>query len=315
MIEVKGVTKNFGATVAVDNLSFEVKKGEVLGFLGPNGAGKTTMMRIITCYMPATDGTVTVAGHDTLTHSFQVRERIGYLPESAPLYLDMDVADYLSFVAQIRGIASDTRRERIKKIAEVCGLEEVIGQDIGTLSKGFRQRVGLAQALIHNPDILILDEPTTGLDPAQIIEIRELIKRIGKEKTIILCSHILPEVSATCDRILIIDEGRKVASGTPDELAAATEGNLTVHAKIHGPESEIREKIEAMDNVVGCRVVGSAAGSPSTFVLKALPEGDVGQSVFKMVVENNFSLSELRIERISLEDVFLQLTTKERDTG
>jgi len=313
VIEVKQVTKNFGATVAVNNLSFEVKKGEVLGFLGPNGAGKTTMMRIITCYMPATDGTVTVAGHDTLTDSFQVRERIGYLPESAPLYLDMDVSDYLSFVAQVRGIASDVRRERIKRIAEVCGLEEVIGQDIGTLSKGFRQRVGLAQALIHNPDILILDEPTTGLDPAQIIEIRELIKRIGREKTVILCSHILPEVSATCDRILIINEGRKVAAGTPDELAAATEGNITVHAKIHGPEAQIREKIEAMEHVIGCRVVESPGDGPSTFVLKAKPEGDVGQEVFKMVVENNFSLSELRTERISLEDVFLQLTTKERD--
>jgi len=314
MIEVKGVTKTFGETVAVDNLSFEVKKGEVLGFLGPNGAGKTTMMRMITCYMPATDGTVTVAGHDTLTDSFQVRERIGYLPESAPLYLDMDAADYLSFVAQIRGIASSDRRERMKKVIDICGLTQVMGKDIGTLSKGFRQRVGLAQALIHNPDILILDEPTTGLDPAQIIEIRELIKRIGKEKTVILCSHILPEVSATCDRILIINEGKKVASGTPDELAAATEGNLTVHARIHGAEAEIREKIEAMDNVVGCRVAESSGDGPSTFVLKAKPEGDIGQDVFKMVVDNNFSLSELRIERISLEDVFLQLTTKERDT-
>ena len=251
MIEVKGVTKTFGETVAVDNLSFEVKRGEVLGFLGPNGAGKTTMMRIITCYMPANDGTVTVAGHDTLADSFHVRERIGYLPESAPLYLDMDVTDYLSFVAQVRGIASDARRDRIKKIAEVCGLEEVIGQDIGTLSKGFRQRVGLAQALIHNPDILILDEPTTGLDPAQIIEIRELIKRIGKEKTVILCSHILPEVSATCDRILIINEGRKVASGTPDELAAATEGNLTVHARIHGAEAEVSQEQYSINGGVG----------------------------------------------------------------
>jgi len=313
MIEVKGVTKTFGPTVAVDNLSFEVKKGEVLGFLGPNGAGKTTMMRIITCYMPATDGTVTIAGHDTLTDSFQVRERIGYLPESAPLYLDMDASDYLSFVAQVRGIASNDRRERMKKVVDICGLAEVMDKDIGTLSKGFRQRVGLAQALIHNPDILILDEPTTGLDPAQIIEIRELIKRIGKEKTVILCSHILPEVSATCDRILIINEGRKVAAGTPDELATATEGNLTVHARIHGPESQVREKIEAMDNVVGCRVVESPGDGPSTFVLKAKPEGDVGQDVFNMVVENDFSLSELRIERISLEDVFLQLTTKERD--
>ena len=312
MIEVKGVTKNFGPIVAVNNLSFEVRRGEVLGFLGPNGAGKTTMMRIITCYMPATNGTVSVAGYDTLTDSFQVRERIGYLPESAPLYLDMDVVEYLSFVAQVRGIASDVRRERIKKILDVCGLEDVWGQDIATLSKGFRQRVGLAQALIHNPDILILDEPTTGLDPAQIIEIRELIKRIGKEKTVILCSHILPEVSATCDRILIIDEGKKVASGTPDELAAATEGNLTVHARIQGPEAQVREKIEAIEQVIGCRVTDSPGDGPSTFVLKAKPYGDVGREVFKMVVENNFSLSELRIERISLEDVFLQLTTKER---
>ncbi|MBN1593315.1 MAG: ATP-binding cassette domain-containing protein [Candidatus Coatesbacteria bacterium] len=313
MIEVKGVTKRFGPTIAVNNLSFEVKKGEVLGFLGPNGAGKTTMMRIITCYMPASDGIVKVAGHDTLTDSFKVRERIGYLPESAPLYLDMDVTDYLSFVAQVRGIPSNVRRERIKKITDACGLEKVLGKDIGTLSKGYRQRVGLAQSLIHDPDILILDEPTTGLDPGQIIEIRELIKRIGREKTIILCSHILPEVSATCDRILIINEGQKVASGTPEELATATEGNITVRAKIHGKDAEIRERLEAMENVIGCRVITGGGSSPSTFVLKAKQEGDIGQEVFKMVVENNYSLSELRIERVSLEDVFLHLTTKERE--
>jgi len=312
MIEVKSVTKRFGPTVAVNNLSFEVKNGEVLGFLGPNGAGKTTMMRIITCYMPATDGTVTVAGHDTLTDSFEVRRHIGYLPESAPLYLDMDVTDYLSFVAQVRDIAPNERHEKIRRIAEVCALEDVMRKDIGTLSKGFKQRVGLAQAMIHNPDILILDEPTTGLDPAQIIEMRELIKRIGREKTVILCSHILPEVSATCDRILIINEGKKVASGTPDELAAATEGGVTIQAKIYGPEAQVREKIEGMKHVIGCRVLESPPDGPVTFVLKAKPNGDLGHEVFKMVVESGFSLSELRTERISLEDVFLQLTAKER---
>nr|HDM59940.1 ATP-binding cassette domain-containing protein [Bacillota bacterium] len=303
MIEVKGVTKRFGPKVAVDNLSFEVKNGEVLGFLGPNGAGKTTMMRIITCYMPATEGSVTVAGHDTLTESFEVRRHIGYLPESAPLYLDMDITDYLSFVAQVRGIAPGERHEKIRRIAEICGLQNVMGQDIGTLSKGFKQRVGLAQALIHDPDLLILDEPTTGLDPAQIIEMRELIKRIGREKTVILCSHILPEVSATCDRILIINEGKKVASGTPDELATATEGSVTIQAKIYGPEAQVREKIEGMEHVIGCRVVESPPGGPVTFVLKAKPNGDLGREVFKMVVENGFSLSELKAERISLEDV------------
>ncbi|MCD6326311.1 ATP-binding cassette domain-containing protein [bacterium] len=311
MIEVKNVTKRFGATVALDGLSFEVKKGEVLGFLGPNGAGKTTMMRIITCYMPATDGAVSVAGHDTLTDSFQVRERIGYLPESAPLYLDMSVADYLSFVAKVRGIESGSIRDRIKKTSEMCGLRKVIGKDIGTLSKGFRQRVGLAQALIHNPDILILDEPTTGLDPAQIIEMRELIKRIGKEKTVILCSHILPEVAATCDRILIIVNGKRVASGTPDELTSSSGESVNITARIHGPKEDVREKISAMDMVIGCRIKETRGDGPATFLIKAKPGDDVGQDIFKMAVDNNFSLSELRVERVSLEDVFLQLTTKE----
>lgn len=311
MIEVKNVSKRFGTTVALDDLSFEVKKGEVLGFLGPNGAGKTTMMRIITCYMPASDGTVTVAGHDTLSDSMEVRKRIGYLPESAPLYLDMDVTDYLSFAAQVRGIASGERAERLKKMAEVCGLEGVMGKDIGKLSKGYRQRVGLAQAMIHDPDILILDEPTTGLDPAQIIEMRELIKRIGKKKTVILCSHILPEVSATCDRILIINKGKRVASGTAEELTSATEGHITIRTRIYGTEVEVKEKLSAMDCIVGCRVVESPSGGPSTFLVKAKPDGDVGQEIFRMVVENNYSLSELRVEQVSLEDVFLQLTTED----
>ena len=312
MIKVRNVTKRFGTTVALNNLSFDVRQREVLGFLGPNGAGKTTMMRIITCYMPATSGTVTVAGFDTFTDSLEVRKRIGYLPENAPLYLDMSIPEYLSFVAQVRGIGDGVRHKRIKEIIEICGLGSELGKDIGQLSKGYKQRVGLAQALIHNPDILILDEPTTGLDPAQIIEIRELIKRIGKEKTVILCSHILPEVSATCDRILIINEGKLVAAGTADELATTTGDHLTVSAKIRGPWEEIKEKISAMPNVIGCRVTAQGNGGPSTYLIKAKPGGDVGEQIFRLVVDNGYSLSELRVERVSLEDVCLRLTTKEK---
>ena len=212
MIEVKNLTKRYGLTVAVDNVSFDANAGEVLGFLGPNGAGKTTTMRILTCYLSADEGTAKVAGYDVFEESIEVRKRIGYLPESAPLYMDMGVIDYLKFIAQIRHIPKSQRQERIKAVIDTCGLEKVIQKDVGELSRGYRQRLGLAQSLIHDPPILILDEPTSGLDPSQIIEIRNLIKAIGKEKTIIFSTHILPEVSATCSRILIINDGQIVAN-------------------------------------------------------------------------------------------------------
>ena len=224
MIEVRELTKSYGTTVAVNKVSFDAHAGEVLGFLGPNGAGKTTTMRILTCYLSADAGSATVAGHDVFEESVEVRKQIGYLPESAPLYSDMGVIEYLNFMTQVRHIPKSQRKERTRAVIDICGLEGVIQKDIGELSKGYRQRVGLAQSLIHDPPILILDEPTSGLDPSQIIEIRNLIKNIGQEKLVLFSTHILPEVSATCSRILIINNGKIVANGTPEELSSQAEG-------------------------------------------------------------------------------------------
>jgi ABC-2 type transport system ATP-binding protein len=232
MINAKHLAKNFGPTMALKEITFEVAKGEVLGFLGPNGAGKTTTMRILTCYHPADTGTATIAGFDVFENPLEVRKLIGYLPENNPLYTDMGIVDYLQFIAQIRGIPSSKKQNQIQYVIELCGLQNELRKDIGQLSKGYKQRVGLAQALIHDPDILILDEPTIGLDPTQIIEIRELIKSIGKEKTIILSSHILPEVSATCDRIIIINQGEIVGSGKPEEMAARAKGGEITYITI-----------------------------------------------------------------------------------
>ena len=234
MIEVKNLTKRYGPTVAVDNVSFSAKSGEVLGFLGPNGAGKTTTMRVLTCYLSADEGNATVDGYDVFDQSVEVRKRIGYLPESAPLYTDMGVIDYLKFIAQVRDIPKSQRQQRTKEVIDICGLERVIQKDVGELSKGYRQRLGLAQSLIHDPPILIMDEPTSGLDPNQIIEIRNLIKEIGKEKMIIFSTHILPEVSATCSRILIINNGKIVANGSPESLADRAKGGQVVDITIRG---------------------------------------------------------------------------------
>ncbi|MEI6126579.1 MAG: ATP-binding cassette domain-containing protein, partial [Pseudomonadota bacterium] len=220
MIEVENLSKSYGTTKALQNISFRIEKGEVVGFLGPNGAGKSTTMRILTCYLAADSGTARIAGLDINKSPVEVKRRIGYLPENNPLYMDMGVRDYLSFIAKMRKIPSSSIKEKVARAVHTCGLESMASKDIGELSKGYRQRLGLAQALIHDPEVLILDEPTIGLDPHQIIEIRNLIKGIGREKTVILSSHILPEVSATCDRVLIISKGKIAGSGTPEELAA-----------------------------------------------------------------------------------------------
>jgi ABC-2 type transport system ATP-binding protein len=310
MIEVKNLTKRYGATVAVNDVSFDAKAGEVLGFLGPNGAGKTTTMRILTCYLSADAGTAKVAGYDVFEESIEVRKQIGYLPESAPLYTDMGVLDYLNFIAQIRNIPKSQRKERIREVIDICGLEKVIQKDIGELSKGYRQRLGLSQALIHAPSILILDEATSGLDPIQIIEIRNLIKEIGKEKMIIFSSHILPEVSATCSRILIINEGRLVANGTPEELAGRAKGQEFVHISIRGPREEIEAKLNELSFVSDFKCV-----KPDDEILGYRIASQKGKSaaeeIFQFVVDNHWSLTELRQETVSLEDVFLQLTGSE----
>lgn len=311
MISASHLSKSFGTTLALKDVSFEVKKGEVLGFLGPNGAGKTTAMRILTCYHPADSGTASIAGFDVSENPLEVRKLIGYLPENNPLYMDMGIVDYLKFVAKVRNIPSSQRKEKIKRVIELCGLREEIGKDIGELSKGFRQRVGLAQVLIHDPDILILDEPTIGLDPTQIIEIRELIKKIGKEKTIILSSHILPEVSATCDRIIIIHQGNIVGSGTPEEMARKAKVGETIYITIRGPLQEVQAKLEAMEKIKEFKKIGEKEDGINQFEIKSEIGVDLSEELFFLVSQNGWSLTELRKETANLENIFLQLTTKE----
>jgi len=310
MIKVRNLTKKYGATIAVNDISFDAEAGEVLGLLGPNGAGKTTTMRILTCYMPADEGTATIADFDIHEHSVEVRKRLGYLPENAPLYADMGVVDYLKFVAEMRAIPRNTRESRVKEMIDTCGLEKVIRKSIGELSRGYRQRVGLAQALIHDPDILILDEPTAGLDPNQIAEIRSLIKQLGAEKTVILSTHILPEVEATCDRAVIINEGAIVASGTTEELVNMGESGDTVHVQIRGLPWRIEAELSAMTQVASFKKVGEPEPELHRYEVKPGYGGEnITEDLFRMVVDNNWSLVELRKVTASLEDVFRQLTT------
>jgi ABC-2 type transport system ATP-binding protein len=311
LISVRNLTKTFGRTVAVDDITFDVSRGEVLGFLGPNAAGKTTTMRILTCYLTPDRGAATLAGHSILNESLEVRKRVGYLPESAPLYQDMDVVSYLTFVAEVRGIPHEETRRRIHRMVETCGLEKVLGRNIGELSKGYKQRVGLAQTLIHDPDILILDEPTTGLDPSQIIEIRELIKEIGKERTVILSTHILPEVEATCTRVLIINEGRIVASGTPQELQAIAGGEDSIYVSISAGDEVVDAKLAEIASVTAVSRITDAPGGYVRYLVKAGNDEDTGEAIFRIAVENSWKLNELRRETLSLEDIFLKLTTKE----
>jgi len=307
MLEVRDLNKYFGAFQAVKNLNFQVKRGEVFGFLGPNGAGKTTTMRIVTCFMPATTGTIKVAGLDNLDHDLEVRKKIGYLPENAPLYNDMLVDEYLKFVGHIRGITGSKLQSRMDEMFAICGLTKMTKRYIGKLSKGYRQRVGLAQAIMHDPDLLILDEPMSGLDPNQIIEIRQLIKQIGQEKTVIYCSHILSEVSATCSRILIINDGSMVATGTPDELLSQSKTGTRYIARIKGDKDTIHDKLNAIQNVSSSSVEGSE-GEWHKFALITEHNTQIGEQVFKTVVDNGWTLSELKQETASLEDVFTQLT-------
>ncbi|MGQ9603564.1 MAG: ABC transporter ATP-binding protein [bacterium] len=312
MIEVTNLTKKFGRTVAVDNISFDVGKGEVLGFLGPNGAGKTTTMRMLTCYLIPDSGTAKLAGYDILENPVEVRERVGYLPENAPLYLDMDVVSYLEFVGEVRGIPDRTRAKRIVEMVEVCGLGDVVGRKVGELSKGYKQRVGLAQTLIHDPEILILDEPTTGLDPAQIIEIRGLIKQIGRERTVILSSHILPEVEATCSRVLIINEGRLAASGTPDELQSMVGGGENIYVSLKTSGGDVVEKLSRIPGVIGVSELEKVQDGYTRYLIKSRDNLDMGECVYRAAVENNWMVNEIRKEVLSLEDIFLKLITKEK---
>jgi ABC-2 type transport system ATP-binding protein len=300
----------------VRGVSFEVSAGEVVGFLGPNGAGKTTTMRMLVGYIPPSSGTARLAGFDVGRDSLEVRRRVGYLPENAPLYNDMAVDDFLDTIADIRQIEKSRKRARLEATIDECGLGRVLKKDIGELSRGFRQRVGLAAALLHAPDVMILDEPTSGLDPNQITEIRDLIRQIGREKTILLSTHILPEVSATCGRVLIINDGQIVASGTPDELTSRVGGGEAVIVAVRAARDDVRRRLGARAGVRDVRILGEEGGVTRASVLAAGDghSGDaLAEDVFRCAVEAGWVLSELRTERASLEEVFRSLTMGERE--
>jgi ABC-2 type transport system ATP-binding protein len=312
MIQVENLTKDYGAFRAVDKVTFNVRKGEVLGFLGPNGAGTSTTMKMLTCYLAPTSGSASVAGHDVFESSLEVRRRLGYLPEDTPLYRDMTVLEYLEFAAEMRQMDPSKRSGRIKEVGGRCGLGDVAGKLVGELSKGFRQRLGLAQAILHDPDILILDEPTSGLDPNQIVEIRSLIKELGKEKTVILSTHILPEVQATCTRILIISGGKLVADDTPEALRAREKGSrYRVVVESNGTAQDaIRDKLAGIGGVARCEKLASEAGAHA-FALDAGGSADLRRTIFRAAVDNQWPLLELVRESVSLEEVFRNLTTRD----
>ncbi len=307
MIEVEDIVKRYGAVVAVNHVSFRVDRGEILGFLGPNGAGKTTTLKIVTSFIVADSGKVRVAGYDVLERSLDVRRSIGYLPESVPLYSDMRVGDYLTFVAEARGIESWRIRSAVDRVVDMVRIRRMLKKNIGHLSKGYRQRVAFAQALIHDPPILILDEPTSGLDPHQIIEIRELLRELGKTKAIVFSSHILQEISAICTRIVVIKDGRLVADGRPEELAAKADGQLAYRVRIEGPEAAVRERLSRINGVEEVATLG-ATGDALDLRVVASARSPAAPEIFRAASQNGWTLSLLELEKRSLEDVYLRLT-------
>ncbi|MFH1574795.1 MAG: ATP-binding cassette domain-containing protein [Acidobacteriota bacterium] len=311
MIEVENLTKVYNQRIAIDGISFKVEKGEILGLLGPNGAGKTTTMRILTCFMPATDGTARVSGYDVFEESLEVRKRIGYLPESPPLYHEMSVKSYLNFVARIKGVPSSQRKAQVDDTMHKCGIGDVQDRIIGKLSKGYKQRVGLAQALLNNPDVLILDEPTIGLDPKQIFEVRSLIKGLAGEHTVILSTHILPEVSMTCNRVVIIHNGRVVAMDTPEGLTRQMKGAERIALTVEGPAEAVCERLRTIDGVLDVRVEGDGSGRPPDFIVECKLQTDLRRDLAQAVVSQGWGLLELRGIAMSLEDVFINLVTQE----
>jgi ABC-2 type transport system ATP-binding protein len=315
MIEVEQLSKTYGPIKAIEDVSFAVEKGEILGFLGPNGAGKSTTMRILTCFMPPTSGTARVAGYDIFKDSLQVRRRIGYVPENAPLYTDMPVVSFLKFVAEVKGLS---RRDRLRQVGQVmddCGVKDVQHRYIGKLSKGYRQRVALAQALLGNPDVLILDEPTIGLDPRQIIDIRQLIKGLAGQKTVILSTHILPEVSMTCQRVIIINRGRLVAVDTPENLTTKLQTSSRLLVRVEGPATDVVRALGAVSGVQTVKEDGSSPGQVVTCIIESKKDRDVRKDVAAAVVGQKWGLLELRPVDLTLEDVFVRLVTEEKESA
>lgn len=313
-IAVRNLTKLYGTEKAVNDISFDVKTGEILGFLGPNGAGKTTTMKIITCYMPPTSGMVEVEGLDIAEHSFEVRKKIGYLPEMNPLYLDMNVMEYLEYSARLHGLKNPLLRSRLKEMIDVCGIADVRHKDIGELSKGFRQRVGLAQAMIHDPEVLILDEPTSGLDPNQIVEIRNLIRQLGRAKTVVLSTHILSEVQATCDHVIIVNEGTIVADGTLEQLQQDFRGSekisLELKSNTTNAMTTIYLKFKEIPHVESVEY-GGGEGDLHKFSILTEKGFDIREEIFRRAVSEGWILMEISRKVTSLEEVFRKLTTTE----
>jgi len=310
MIEVENLSKRYGRAVAVDGISFKVEKGEILGFLGPNGAGKTTTMRILTCYLPPTEGTARVAGHDVFQEPLEVKKRVGYIPETPPLYPDMEVESFLDFCAKLKGVPRKRRPAQLDEAIGKCKVGDVRRTLIGKLSKGYRQRVGLAQAILNNPEVLILDEPTAGLDPKQIIETRELIKGLGGDHTIVLSTHILPEVSMTCGRVVIINKGRVVAEDTPANLTHRLKGSAALHLEVRGEAGAVAEAIRAVPGVIQVRPRADGQGVVELEV--EVEKGrDVRAELASAVVGRGFGLLGLQQVGMSLEEIFLHLTTAE----
>ncbi len=311
MIEVEHLSKVYNGRKAVDDISFKVEKGEILGFLGPNGAGKTTTMRILTCYMPATEGTARVAGYDVFDESLEVRKRIGYLPESPPLYPEMTVESYLHFVSKIKGSSASRRKQDVDDVMGKCSIGDVRNRIIGKLSKGYKQRVGVAQALLANPEVLILDEPTIGLDPKQIFEIRSLIKGLAGDHTVILSTHILPEVSMTCSRVVIINKGKVVAMDTPQGLTNQAKGAERVALVVEGPRKEVQDKLQSIEGVSRVDAEGAENDQPVSYMVECKLNTDLRRTLASAVVSQGWGLLELRGVSLSLEDVFINLVTKE----
>jgi len=312
MIEVEGLTKYFGNFPAITDVTFQVEKGEVLGFLGPNGAGKSTTMKIVTGFMPPTSGTVKVADHDIISDSLEARRQIGYLPETVPLYTDMSVKDYLAFMGSLRGMSKDYIRRRVDAVIDICHVEDYRNTLIGRLSKGYRQRVGLAQAILHEPNILVLDEPTIGIDPIQVVETRELIKGLGGEHTLILSTHILPEVSMICGRVIIIHEGRIVAVDKPENLASALQGGERIEIDVRGPSRNVTQALEAVDGVQSVTRTPVTNGQAySVYTVETQQGAEARAKLAVAVVEGGWNLLRLEAIGMSLEDIFLKLTTSE----
>jgi ABC-2 type transport system ATP-binding protein len=314
MIEVQHLTKRYGRVTAVDDLTFKVERGEILGFLGPNGAGKTTTMRILTGYMPATEGRAMVAGFDVFNQPIEAKRRTGYLPETPPLYPEMTVREYLQFVAKIKikGVSSAERRQRVEDSMRRTRVLDMAARHCGKLSKGYKQRVGLAQAILHNPEVLILDEPTAGLDPKQIIETRQLIKELAGTHTIILSTHILPEVSQTCERVVIINKGKMVAVDTPNNLTAKLRGSETMYVQIDALGQDAAFALQGIPGVTGVAVADSRDGLTG-YEVTSESGRDVRRDLARAVVAQNWGLLEMRPTRMSLEDIFLSLTTEENN--